>query len=164
MENKCIQNYGRNKESFYHKLVSSMLQKGYAVTLSVQGISMFPALQENDMVRIEKKKLYLPGDIVVFEHETEGLLIHRLLKVKGSRYLCKGDNCFRIECTTYKEIYGKVVLISHEGIDKVPGAVSKKQIRLSYKVNRKFVRSGCNVKLTRKSFIYNKYKRIYLDS
>lgn len=164
MENTYTERCEGNKEAFYHKLISNMLQKGYAVTLPVHGISMLPILVENDMVKIEKKKSYLPGDIVVFEHETEGLLVHRLLKVKGSRYLCKGDNCFRIENKAYEEIYGKVVLISHEGMDKVPVAVSKKQIRLSYKVNRKFVRSGCNVKLTKESFIYNRYKRFYLDS
>lgn len=84
-----------------------MLVRGYA-RVKVVGASMYPILQDGELIEIVSDHVYEIGEILVYSFETEGILVHRLLKKEKERYLCKGDNAFRIESITEQQIIGKV--------------------------------------------------------
>jgi signal peptidase I len=66
-----------------------------AVALSVAGSSMEPGLAAGDRVWIEARRLYWPGDRVVFATEGGSLLLHRVVGYRLHRgrwaLLAQGD-------------------------------------------------------------------------
>lgn len=64
--------------------------------LNVNGNSMFPYLQDNELVKVEPVGAEQPrkGDIVVFERNGQ-LIAHRLIKKKDNHYITKGDFCLK---------------------------------------------------------------------
>ena len=72
---------------------------------------MLPSIRSGDVVAVKKVKIYTENDIIVFEYGTEGLLVHRIVKIVGERLFCKGDNAYRVEVIHYNDIIGRVVEI-----------------------------------------------------
>lgn len=87
----------------------------------------------------------------------EGILIHRLLKYDG-RYFCKGDNAFRLEDIEYNQIIGKAVLVNNTTIQPWDDC----KVRLSYSLNREFVKLRYNMDKIKKSNIYRIYSVLIL--
>ena len=118
---------------------------------------MNPTLFEGDKVIIKKSNEYIIGDIIVFNYKNEGILIHRLLKYDG-RYFCKGDNAFRLEDIEYNQIIGKAVLVNNTTIQPWDDW----KVRLSYSLNREFVKLRYNMDKIKKSNIYRIYSVLIL--
>lgn len=38
-------------------------------------------------------------------------MVHRIVKIVGERFFCKGDNAYRVEVIHYNDIIGRVVEI-----------------------------------------------------
>lgn len=76
--------------------------------VAVQGSSMEPRLRHGDYALIVPQNQYRIGDIVLFPHLQEGLLLHRIVKIDELNYFCKGDNAFRLERVTKDCIIGCV--------------------------------------------------------
>ena len=106
---------------------------------------------------IKKSNEYIIGDIIVFNYKNEGILIHRLLKYDG-RYFCKGDNAFRLEDIEYNQIIGKAVLVNNTTIQPWDDW----KVRLSYSLNREFVKLRYNMDKIKKSNIYRIYSVLIL--
>ena len=81
------------------------------ISIRVYGDSMLPSIRSGDVVAVKKVKIYTENDIIVFEYGTEGLLVHRIVKIVGERFFCKGDNAYRVEVIHYNDIIGRVVEI-----------------------------------------------------
>lgn len=84
-------------------------------------------------------------------------MIHRLLKYDG-RYFCKGDNAFRLEDIEYNQIIGKAVLVNNTTIQPWDDW----KVRLSYSLNREFVKLRYNMDKIKKSNIYRIYSVLIL--
>ena len=145
-----------NNELVSKVLYAILKSKGQA-EITVMGISMNPTLFEGDKVIIKKSNEYIIGDIIVFNYKNEGILIHRLLKYDG-RYFCKGDNAFRLEDIEYNQIIGKAVLVNNTTIQPWDDW----KVRLSYSLNREFVKLRYNMDKIKKSNIYRIYSVLIL--
>ena len=139
------------------KVLSAILKSKGQAEITVMGISMNPTLCEGDKVIIKKSNEYIIGDIIVFNYKNEGILIHRLLKYDG-RYFCKGDNAFRLEDIEYNQIIGKAVLVNNTTIQPWDDW----KVRLSYSLNREFVKLRYNMDKIKKSNIYRIYSVLIL--
>ena len=139
------------------KVLSAILKSKGQAEITVMGISMNPTLFEGDKVIIKKTNEYIIGDIIVFNYKNEGILIHRLLKYDG-RYFCKGDNAFRLEDIEYNQIIGKAVLVNNTTIQPWDDW----KVRLSYSLNREFVKLRYNMDKIKKSNIYRIYSVLIL--
>ena len=139
------------------KVLSAILKSKGQAEITVMGISMNPTLFEGDKVIIKKSNEYIIGDIIVFNYKNEGILIHRLLKYDG-RYFCKGDNAFRLEDIEYNKIIGKAVLVNNTTIQPWDDW----KVRLSYSLNREFVKLRYNMDKIKKSNIYRIYSVLIL--
>lgn len=95
------------------KVLKFMLEKTGQAIIKVRGISMLPTLSEGDDLKIENSAKYDAGDILVYNYNGEGLLVHRLLR-EDSVLVCKGDNAFRFEKISRDEVIGKVTFINEK--------------------------------------------------
>ena len=113
-------------------------------------------LDENGIIRVgaEVKE----GDILVYNYNGEGLLVHRLLKVK-EELVCKGDNAFRFEMIGYEDVIGKVVSINGHTIEKW----EKWKIQLSYEIGS-FFSKWKNSKTVMNTSLYKLYSLLVLKN
>lgn len=126
--------------------------------IKVQGDSMTPLIQPDDILIIKADNDYKKGDIVVFPYGYNQLLIvHRILKFHNEYFLCKGDNSFLIERVHSSDIRGKVVLIKRLKEIRVPPIVSEKMITLSLEVNKEYRKNGYDFNSTIDSIAYKEF-------
>jgi signal peptidase I len=69
-------------------------QVGGATSFAVvDGSSMLPSLQRNDLVLIRKASTYRVGDVVAYRSDLiHRVVLHRIVAIHGGRYTFKGDN------------------------------------------------------------------------
>jgi len=68
----------------------------FAVTglpLRIRGDCMAPELVDGATVVVKRRRLYLPGDIVVFRTPAGDLAAHRVLGWRPAGLVTKGDGC-----------------------------------------------------------------------
>jgi len=65
-------------------LTEEVLQKGGTFSFSVRGVSMRPLLKDEDRVEVGplKKEELVPGELLVYQGGEEGVVVHRLMKLK----------------------------------------------------------------------------------
>lgn len=99
-ENKPALFVYKRSELALNQTAMAQLLKGFAdqkssLRFKAKGFSMFPFIRDGDLVTIgpnHNNSLSL-GDVVAFVHpETKGLVVHRIVKRKGTAYHLKGDN------------------------------------------------------------------------
>lgn len=143
------------------------LGKKDGLVLNVTGNSMLPAFAEGDRIKIRKADNISMGDVIVFVYKMN-LLVHRILYMRENVLYCKGDNSFRIEEITYKDIVGKVTEVmpgraETEQTDAEPtvrklAKPDEEFLRLSLAVGREFLRLGCDREKIYTSEIYLRYQ------
>lgn len=139
------------------KILPAIIKSKGEAQITITGVSMNPTLYDGDEVTVQKSNQYEIGDILVFSYKNEGILIHRLLK-QNERYFCKGDNAFRLEDIEYSQIIGKAVAVNQKPIPEW----QEWKIRLSYLVNREFVKQHYKREETIKTNIYKLYSDLIL--
>lgn len=144
-------------EPLIAKLLPNILKSKGQAEISVTGTSMNPTLFEGDKVVIKKCDQYKIGDILVFYYKNEEILIHRLIKI-NNRYFCKGDNSFRLEDIEYNQIIGKAISVNNTAIQPW----DEWKIKLSYSLNREFVRCRYDFKKVMQSSTYKLYTSLIL--
>ncbi len=81
-----------------HQILQTLMQKD-SVTVHVCGMCMAPLITADAQLRVRRRRIYLPGDIVVFTTADNRYLVHRIIGLyrKGGRwkYLTQADNCAR---------------------------------------------------------------------
>ncbi|WP_172967208.1 S24/S26 family peptidase [Thermococcus sp. 101 C5] len=73
--------------------VEALKKKG-SIKLKVTGNSMYPVIKEGDIVSINRFQPEIqlhPGDIVLIRN-FDGVILHRVVKIKGNSIITKGDN------------------------------------------------------------------------
>ena len=91
------------------------IKQGNEGIIPLKGISMEPTLHEGDVLVVKSFSTYSIGDIIVFNYYLEGVLVQRIIDVRGSAFLCKGDNSKRTEIIMKRQIIGKVIRIFSGG-------------------------------------------------
>jgi hypothetical protein len=62
-------------------------------TVVVRGDCMEPLLPSGSAVRVRAKRVYLPGDVLVFRTGSGELAAHRVLGWRPAGLVTKGDHC-----------------------------------------------------------------------
>jgi signal peptidase I len=142
------------------KILTSMKMTDKPITITVSGNSMFPALHDADVITIIQGD-YVPGDILVYKYMKDELLVHRLLKIQGGRYQCKGDFSFRLEDIPLNDIFGKITEIKRNNvkIDIIKSA--KKFLDMSYEVGLESLRLKYDIQKIIQSDIYCMYTELF---
>ena len=100
-------------------LLSAIQERGAACRLCVNGMSMWPNIQHNDIVTIMPLGGLPPcrGEVVVFQHpKTHKPVIHRVVGVSADTYTLKGDNnLFMDGQIPLSHIIGRIVKIERNG-------------------------------------------------
>ena len=77
------------------ELLRATLAKGMPFRFRAKGFSMDPFIRDGDVITVSALSEGSPGlgDVVAFvQKETPKLAVHRVVRIKGSSYLIKGDN------------------------------------------------------------------------
>ena len=69
------------------------LARESAVEVRLRGACMAPQLADGAMVSVRRRRIYLPGDVVVFRTRAGDLAAHRLLGWRLAGLVTKGDHC-----------------------------------------------------------------------
>ena len=99
-------------------LVQERLAAGYKVRyLPFKGVSMLPLLRQGkDRVELgplpQKLKKY---DLPVYQMPSGKYLMHRILKVTPTHYICLGDNTLEFETIYPEQMIGVVTAIERNG-------------------------------------------------
>lgn len=87
--------------------------------IPIKGSSMYPFLKEGDLVMVLPKKVYFPGDVLLFFNFYGKIWCHRFIffSFKEGRVLfyLKGDNSSSKEVVPLSNIIGKVVSVKRDG-------------------------------------------------
>lgn len=137
-------------------LLSILKKEKKTFKLTVSGTSMLPILQPGEIIQVCAKDTYVVGNILVFVYKKKSLLVHRLLKIEGGRYFCKGDNSFRLEDIEKSNIIGAVILESDRNS-------SAEFISASYAIHKVFQKNGYDLLATKTSIEYLEYQKKYLE-
>ena len=83
---------------------------GHGNSITVQGTSMWPMLQPDDLAMLDLRQHgFRPGEIVVYR-SGERLMVHRVLSSRAGRLVTAGDSRPLIDATVPTEaILGRVV-------------------------------------------------------
>jgi len=76
-------------------LLRATLAEGMPFRFRAKGFSMDPFIRDDDVITVRPLVDHSPGlgDVVAFlQEKTERLVVHRVISVKGSCYVIKGDN------------------------------------------------------------------------
>jgi len=63
--------------------------------LNVVGNSMYPTIQENDVLIVSNQKKINIGDIISFKSDTSLIVTHRIIELSANSIVTKGDNRWR---------------------------------------------------------------------
>ena len=97
----------------------AVLGKGAAFRFKGQGFSMYPFIQDGDVITLSpwgKFRLH-SGDVVAFRHPNTGkLAVHRVLDKEAQGFLLRGDNCLAPDgLIPITEILGRVIRVERNG-------------------------------------------------
>lgn len=147
-------------------ILKSMKKNKLSLVMTINGLSMYPMLMENDRIKVIPSLSYKIGEVVVYLYQNEEVLVHRIIHKWGSYYICKGDNSYRLEKINCHQILGKVQTIERENkiflID-----YSKKDLGrlcfLSYRIGKIHIKNHLDVNKTKNSITYKIYKKYFLS-
>lgn len=93
-----------------------LAQKGEVIT-STAGLSMYPMLRNRrDMVVIKKPCRELSrNDVPLYRMKSGKLVLHRILSVKGDKYIIRGDNLYAKEIVDKNQIIGVLSSFYRDG-------------------------------------------------
>lgn len=143
-------------------IILMLSRKNIEITLTINGTSMLPRYSSGEKVCIRKAEKYILGDIIAFKYESDGIILHRIVKKIGNYIYCKGDNSFRLEIIKKDDIIGKV--IEKKYMKQRLGKIRKKVLcLLSYRIGEKFMQTNMDMSI-QKSIGYRFYRICFLNS
>ena len=101
------------------ELIEAVHEKGAPFRFQARGHSMTPAIRNGDNITLAPLG-DIPigrGYVLAFRHpERPQMLVHRVLRKKGDRFLIKGDNCFEADGWIPAEnLLGLVMRVERQG-------------------------------------------------
>jgi len=107
------------------ELLKAVLEKGVPFRFQAKGFSMSPFIRDGDVVTVSPSFDGTPhlGDVVaVIQPETGRLIIHRVVRGKGSSYVTRGDNIAKEDgLVSVEDILGFVTKVERKGERVVVG-------------------------------------------
>ena len=78
-----------------HRIVETLATAARhdAVTLRVRGGCMEPLIADGAAVPVRRRRVYWPGDVLVFRTPAGDLAAHRLVGYRRRGFVTKGDHC-----------------------------------------------------------------------
>lgn len=77
------------------------------IALRIRGGCMRPLIEHDSSVTVRRRRLYLPGDVIVHRNRANDLLVHRVLGYRLYRgqpaLVTKGDRCVLHDAPTLRE-------------------------------------------------------------
>lgn len=80
------------------------------LVLRVRGQCMTPQLVEGAEVEVRRRRVYLPGDVLVFRTPAGDLAAHRLLGWRRRGFVTRGDGCETHDAPVRREMVVGVVM------------------------------------------------------
>lgn len=120
-----------NKHCSFSELypfIKEQLSGGGTACFTVKGVSMSPTLKNGiDTVCIKKPSFPLRKyDIPFYRRKGGGFVLHRVIKVKRSGYVCRGDRQTVKEYPVTEDmIVGVLCFHTHKGKTVYPGVLSR---------------------------------------
>lgn len=116
----------------------SALEKVGFVIHTIKGTSMMPLLDQNkDAVHLvpikDEPKV---NDIVLFRRENGALVLHRIIKIKDSIFIIRGDNCISSENVERRQIIARADAVYKDG--KYIPCDDKKLLQYAKKLPRRW--------------------------
>lgn len=98
------------------QLLQVQLQEGGRANLTVTGYSMHPMLRSHrDSVTLVPAGKQRKGDIILYRRESGQFVLHRIIDIEKSCYICSGDNQVMREPVTREQILAVVDGFTHKG-------------------------------------------------
>jgi signal peptidase I len=101
------------------ELIEAVHEKGAPFRFQARGHSMTPAIRDGDHITLAPLAGLCPGrgDVLAFRHpDRPQMLVHRVLRKKGDRFLIKGDNCSVSDgWIPYANLLGIVTRVERQG-------------------------------------------------
>jgi len=100
-------------------LAEDVLNHGGSLRFTAKGFSMKPSIKHNDIVTVssvEGKRLRV-GDVILLRKDKDSqVMVHRIRKIKGKRYITRGDNSYENDgWITRDMIYGFISKVERDG-------------------------------------------------
>ena len=141
-----------NRNELFVRIILLSLTKAGYYDISVEGISMFPSILNNDKVKIQRFDTYKVNDIILFSYKNS-IRLHRILKIENNTYFCKGDNSFLLEDIHHEQIIGKAIVNYNRPLLYFNETLNV----LSLEVAKKFKAFKYNIEKTKQDAIYKEY-------
>lgn len=98
-----------------NELMTSLLENGISVDVVGSGISMFPLIPPQSMIRISPQRNITRGSIAVFRRKDGKYIAHRVVKTDDG-VVCRGDSCLNNDpLLTSDNIVGTVSHVTIRG-------------------------------------------------
>jgi signal peptidase I len=109
------------------------LAAGEGITVRVRGDCMEPLIRAASDVRVTRKRVYLPGDVIVFRTHAGDLAAHRLLgyrRMDGAMaFVTKGDHCVTHDAPVSRtDVLGHVEALTIRKRDRLRAVVNLARI------------------------------------
>ena len=65
---------------------------GQIAYVSINGASMLPMMRTGDLALVREERDYNVGDVVTYKNADLGMVIHRIVRLDGDKFVLKGDN------------------------------------------------------------------------
>lgn len=96
--------------------VCRLLSEGKRVMLRAKGDSMLPVIHNDDTLVITPATEPREGDIALARVGTTKYVVHRIIRITGSRFTLMGDgNLYATECCSREDLYGTVISVIRDG-------------------------------------------------
>lgn len=142
-----IKNLSLLTNQIQFELLRGIFSLKIMVKMTVYGKSMEPFIRDGDLIFLSPIKNSWPklGEVIAYGHPiTKKMIIHRLVKYEGEKFVLKGDNCKQFdEEIGYSHILGRVSAINRKdsqkniGIGKLSRLIAcLSRINIIYALNR----------------------------
>lgn len=145
------------------KVINIISKQGKLFEITVNGTSMLPLIKNEAIVSIKRMSTYKKGDIILYKYLNEGMLLHRIVRINKDKYICKGDNCYRLETIDNDQIFGKLIFLnaSHTTQAKKSSILRKNLLCFfSYRIGKIVIQSNMDIASANSKFIFRIYRRL----
>lgn len=101
-------------ENFLLREMHERLQQGQVVWISFGGRSMQPMISgvsdKVELTPLLSDENCRVGEVYLFLHDNH-YVVHRLVKIRGDKYLFRGDNCYRCEQVGRSQILARLTAV-----------------------------------------------------
>ena len=99
------------------ELISLQMEEGGQASLTVTGNSMYPMLygRKDTVTLIPTKGSHKKGDILLYRRESGQYVLHRVIALTESGYICSGDNQVMREPVRQEQVFAVVDGFTRKG-------------------------------------------------